>query len=123
MHLCLGLVWMCLLSPEDSDEAGGLVLCFGLLIAIGAVQVLHLVGEPKGAHPRLGDAAAAVLPGAADGKPHAAVSQPAAVTPVVVTETPGGVKMADQRQLAALALARESGLAEGEGARDVGDGA
>lgn len=82
----------------------------------------RLVGESERAHAGLGDAATA-LPGAADGKAHAAVSQPAAVALVVVLETPGGVKLADQRQLGSLTSAGAFRLLEGEGARYVGDGA
>lgn len=82
----------------------------------------RLVREPKRAHPCLGEASAA-LPGVADGKPHAAVSQPPAVTLVVFLETPGGVKMADQRQLGSLTSACLYRLVEGERPRYVGDGA
>lgn len=84
--------------------------------------MLHPLGEPKGAHAGLGDAAAA-LPGVTDGKPDAAVSQPPAVALVVLLETPRRVELADQRQLCALMSARLLGLLEGEGAGNVGDGA
>lgn len=96
------------------------VLYFWLPIAVGAVKMHRLVGESKWAHPRLGDASAA-LPGAADGKAHAAVFQPSAVALVVLLEAPGGVKLADQRQLGALTSTRLLRLLEGEGARYVGD--
>lgn len=82
----------------------------------------RLVWEPKRAHPRLRDASAA-LPGVADRKPHAAVSQPPAVTLVVFLETPGGVKMADQRQLGSLTSACAYRLVEGKRPWYVGDGA
>lgn len=95
---------------------------FGLPVAVSPVEMHRLVREPKRAHPRLGDSSAA-LPGVADGKPHAAVSQPPAVTLVVFLETPGGVKMADQRQLGSLTSACLYRLVEGERPRYVGDGA
>lgn len=95
---------------------------FGLPVAVSPVEMHRLVREPKRAHPRLGEASAA-LPGVADGKPHAAVSQPPAVTLVVFLETPGGVKMADQRQLGSLTSASLYRLVEGERPRYVGDGA
>lgn len=79
-----------------------------------------LVGEPERAHPRLGDAPAA-RPGVADGKAHAAVSQPAAVTPVQLLEAPGGVKMADQCQPGSLTTAGRSCLVERQRTWEVED--
>ena len=84
-----------------------------LPIAIGSIEMGHLVREPEWAHPCLRDASAAP-PGVADGEPHAAVIQPSAVTLVIVSEVPGGIKLADQRQLGALMFTRMSCLLEGE---------
>lgn len=95
---------------------------FGLPIAIGTVKMHHLVGESKWAHPCFRDASTA-LPGVADGKPYAAVFQPSAVTLVVVLETPGRVKLANQRQLSSLTFTCVFCLLEGERPRYVGDGA
>lgn len=93
-----------------------------LPVAVSTIERRCLVGEPEGAHPRLRDASTA-LPGAADGKANAAVSQPAAVTLVVLLETPGGIKMADQGQPSSLTVTRFLRLLEGERPRDEEDGA
>lgn len=95
---------------------------FGLPKAIGTVKMHHLVGESKWAHPCFRDAST-VLPGVADGKPYAAVFQPSTVTLVVLLETPGGVKLADQRQRSSLTLTCVFCLLVGERPRYVGDSA
>lgn len=82
----------------------------------------HLVGEAKRAHPRLGEAPTAP-PGVSDGKSHAAVSQPSAVTLVVVLETPGSVQLSHQRQLSPLLSTRVFSLLERERPRHEEDGA
>ncbi len=82
----------------------------------------HLVGESKWAHSCFRDASTA-LPGIADGKPYAAIFQPSTVTLVVVLETPGGVKLADQRQLSSLMFTCVFCLLKGERPRYVGDSA
>lgn len=93
-----------------------------LPVAISTIERRCLVGEPEGAHPRLRDASTA-LPGAADGKANAAVSQPAAVTLVILLETPGGVKLANQCQPGSLTVTCFLRLLEGKRPRDEEDGA
>lgn len=93
-----------------------------LPVAVSTIERRCLVGEPEGAHPCLGQASTA-LPGAADGKANAAVSQPAAVTLVILLETPGGVKLANQCQPSSLTVTRFFRLLEGERPRDEEDGA
>lgn len=82
----------------------------------------HLARESKRANSCFGDASTA-LPGVAYRKPRTAVFQPPAVTLVVFLETPGGVKVADQRQLGSLTFTRVSCLLEGEGPRYEEQGA
>lgn len=93
-----------------------------LPVAVGSVEARVLAGEADQAHSGLGHAAAA-RPGLGDGIAHASVLQPAAVAAVVALETPGSVKMADQGQLSPLELTGALRLREGEGARQVEDGA
>lgn len=82
----------------------------------------RLVREAERAHAGLGEASTAP-PGVADGKAHAAVLQPSAVTPIVLVEAPGCVQLTHQRQPGAPASAGVLRLLEGEGPRDEGDGA
>lgn len=98
------------------------VFVFWLPIAVGTVKMHRLVGESKRAHPRFRDASTP-LSGVADWKPYAAVSQPSAVTLVIILETPGGVQLADQRQLSSLTFACAFRLLEGERPRYIVDGA
>lgn len=88
-------------------------LCLLLAVAVGAVERRALVGEAEGAHTGLREASTA-LPGGADGEADAAVAQPAAVTLVVLMETPGSVELADQCQPASVAFADVRRLLETE---------
>lgn len=80
----------------------------------------YFVGESEGAHPSFWETST-IFPWVANGKPDAAVFKPSAVTLVVVLETPGGVKLADQRQLGSLVFAGVYSLLKGEGPRYVED--
>lgn len=82
----------------------------------------RLIRESERAHAGLGEASTAP-PGVADGKAHAAVVQPSAITPVVLLETPRSVKLTDQRQLGSPTSAGVFRLLEGERSRNEGDGA
>lgn len=91
-----------------------------LPVAVGSIKMHHLVGESKWVHPCIRDTPT-VLPGVDDGKPYAAVFQPSTITLVEVLETPGGVKLADQRQLSSLMFTCVFCLLEGERAWFVED--